>query len=302
MAEDAVSIRRDDFLSSWGKYPEAPELLQAREAMLEKPAYADYVRFLCEKAEGYNPLPDLRLAPYRPFLDAVGHDFAVYEVCTPASWFRQLFLGGTVFRENYHTLQGSVIARLLQGRGPVVLGFEDIQVLYSTIDRMLRGSRNWTETCRVPPVNKQFYQTLRRVKYPILQRISPLLNAVIRIKGVKQYGEKYKNICTAGQAAQDMIIAATALKNGHMRVTAEDEAHQKPGQPGNYQPHETRAKQASGQNSMRRPHAANNGLVDPCSPHGRAQVAPHQRQVGYGPDAGCRQKRANPGQCLRLAG
>ncbi len=189
MAIDMISIRRSNYFDSFGKDPEGPELLQAWEAMLEKPAYADFVRVSCEIARGYNPLPDLRLAPYRPFLDTVGHDFAVYEACASGTWFRQVFLGQTVFRENYHGLQGSIIARLLQGRGLAVLGFEDIQVLYSTIDRTLRGGRNWTEVQRVPTANKQFYQNLRRVKYPILKAISPLLNVIIENKGAELYGE-----------------------------------------------------------------------------------------------------------------
>lgn len=212
-----AEVWRQRYTMHYGKEPGTLDLLGAFERLLKNRSYAQYLDMLRLQASGFSPLPDLDR--YEPFLRSVGHDMAAAEVAKPATFLRQLF-GRSGHLHNYQALHGALVARIMRGRE--TLSESDMHLLYSTLDRLLRGVSDWRSTARVPAANKQFYQALGAVKIPGLNGVPATLNLVLKDRGAETHGEDYRQLCMIGLAAQELLMCAAAVKNGRKVASVAD--------------------------------------------------------------------------------
>lgn len=198
--------------------PRSAELLTRWLALLDNEHFGRHMKMLRELEKGFDPLPDRD--SIKAFLQAVGHDYAVLDTLAESSFLRDLFWGNYICQSSYIGLQGTVMALLMRRRA--LLTFEEIEVVYSTIDRILRGGEDWPTVTSVPAANRDFYVALKRIKVPNKASIITPLEGVLRKPGTDKFGTPFKQLMYMGGSAHHLITVAHAYRNGRQQATLED--------------------------------------------------------------------------------
>lgn len=206
------------FLSSLKNAQGAEELANSWELLLDKPAYRQFVQNWLILLDGHNPMPDLER--YESLIRAAGHELAATEVLKPSNVFTMLFAGRVVHQEAYKALHILIAARLLSG--PTIFTEQDLHVLYSSMDRILRGGSDWETTVCVPAATNQLYRGLASTSFPVTNRVTSLLNRMIESRGLELFGPRFAKVSTGALSPQLLLAAATALKQGRKTVSLSD--------------------------------------------------------------------------------
>lgn len=116
-------------------------------------------------------------------------------------------------------MRGLVVSGVLPR--PRALTQQEAEVVYATIDRLLRGGRSWPELSQAPAATREFYRALQSVRFSGESSILGTLDDIIKPQGVEMAGDHFRDICASFESAGKVVTTAVALKNGHAVEGAE---------------------------------------------------------------------------------
>jgi hypothetical protein len=201
-----------------GIWPRGNELLNRWLSLLDNEHYARHMNMLRYLDKGFDPLPERDSIKH--LLERVGHDLAVYDVLPEGTFFRSLLWGGYLYQETYTGIHATVVALVMRRRTALTMG--ELEIVYSTIDRLLQGGEDWPSITRVPAVTRDFYAALKRIKVPNKAAIMTPLEGVLKEPGTAKFGTHFKQLMNFCGGAHHMITVAHAYRNGHRQATPED--------------------------------------------------------------------------------
>jgi hypothetical protein len=212
------SFARDLYQGQFGGVPGATQLVSRWETLLDNTRFLKYAEFEQHFKQGLDPMPDRdRL---ESLLRAAGHEFAVVEVVRDGSTLEIIFNRAPFYRWQYFGLYGIVVARVLPVPRPLTQ--TEAELVYSTLDRLLRGGRNWPTITRAPACSREFYRDLQSIRFPTSAHVVDMLTDIIKPRGRQVLGEQFKTVSACLEAACAIITTSVALKNGHKAVTKDD--------------------------------------------------------------------------------
>jgi hypothetical protein len=209
---------RTTFEDIYGKYPQVMELWELWPSILDKPAFARYVNNLPVFKAGFEPIPNFRR--YESLLRQAGHGLASQEALPKTNLLRSFFRPRAT-REHYYVLSGTVMNLMLTS--PSAFTADQISVLFSTLDRLLRGVRDWKTVTRVPAASRQFYESLAQVRLPTIKTTIGLqLASSLRPAAKQRFGPGGGEAIGLFGPLSNFLAAAEALRHGRSVGTVND--------------------------------------------------------------------------------
>lgn len=214
-----LALKRERFMARNGADPEVVDLWDQWLAFLAEPALAKLVDLGPVLKGGYLAIPESDR--HHPVLRGAGHDPAVAEVLPRANGWLAMFRRG-IGLSNYLALVTCITGLLYRTDAP--FSTDQIERLYSTLDRLLRGGTDWRSLQSVPAATKEFYRTLGGVN---------VLTAGVDISGdlcefsrahlQERFGRDGYEATSLLALSMEVFAVAAAVRNGRTKADRADD-------------------------------------------------------------------------------
>lgn len=213
-----IMVGKRFFQTLFAGYPHALELWDLWPSILDKPALTAFIQRAPIFKGGYLAMPEPRR--YEPFLREVGHDPAAAETLRVCNFLNVWFVPGIALH-HYYGLVGSVTNLLYISQEPFTS--EQRALLYSTVDRLLRGGPAWHSIQHVPTATKAFYLALGGVKIDGDKAgVGGSLCLASRKAFRQRFGQDGHEVTDILSSLMRILTAAAAVRNGRQAANIDD--------------------------------------------------------------------------------
>lgn len=214
-----IMVGQQAFMDDYGDNSQIVELWELWPSILDKPTLVAFIGRGPVFKSGYLAIPEPQ--DHESFLRQVGHDLAVGEVIRRDNVFTCLFNQGISF-DHYCSLVGSITSLLYTSPAPFT--YEQIERLYSTLDRLLRGGRDWRSVTHVPTATKAYYRSLGSVNVAANGTgVSGRLCGASSRSFRERFGKDGHQANRILASMMEMLSVAAAVRNGRSQANLDDD-------------------------------------------------------------------------------